>query len=262
MKVKDGILKAFDRVFGGSRAIERALLFALGKYYASRLRLQWHWTEEEERPHFFEHRMGMFQFAFGDARVGPYPYNRGFFSSQIIRDKECLLDIGCGDGFMTRRFYASRCSAVDGLDIEPTAIDTARAQNGAPNVAYHRIDATSEPWPRDRYDVVIWDGALGHFEAEGTRRMLEKIARAIGDTGAFAGSESLGREGSDHLQFFESLDDLRRVLQPHFKYLALREESYPLEAGFVRREAYWRCTQDPGRVAEWNWEAGVTGRGG
>jgi SAM-dependent methyltransferase len=262
MKAKDLALRSFDRFFGASRLIEAALLLVLRKYYASRLRLQWHWKAEEARPHFFEHRIGMFQFAFGDAGAGPYPYTRGFLAAQIIREGECLLDIGCGDGFLTRRFYATRCSAVDGLDIDPTAIDTARAQNDAPNVAYHRIDATSEPWPRERYDVVIWDGALGHFEAARSRVMLEKIARAIGDTGVFAGSESLGREGSDHLQFFDSLDDLRRILKPHFKHVALRAERYPLEGGFVRWEAYWRCTQDPARAAGWNWETGVTGAGG
>jgi SAM-dependent methyltransferase len=249
MKARDLMRSTFDRFLGGNRFVERALLAGLRQYYASRFRLQWQWTEEDERPHFFEHRIGMYGFSFGDTGSGPYPYNRGFFSSQIIRDRECLLDIGCGDGFMTKRFYASRCSAVDGLAIDPSAIRTARAQNSAPTIAYHLIDATVEPWPRDRYDVVIWDGALGHFEAAGTRTMLEKIARAISDTGVFAGSESLGREGSDHLQFFDSLDDLRKILQPHFKHLALRAERYPLEGGFVRREAYWRCTQDSARAA-------------
>ena len=253
MTLRARILRGIDRMLGGSTLIEAALLALLGQYYASRMRLHWYWSGEEGRPHFFEHRIGMFQFAFGNAEVGPYPYYRGFFSSQVIRNGDSLLDIGCGDGFMTKRFFGSRCAAVDGLDIEPSAIETARAQNGSPRIAYHQMDATSATWPRSRYDVVVWDGALGHFAEETTHLMLEKIGAAIGGHGVFAGSESLGREGDDHLQFFESPEDLRRILAPHFKCVALHEEHYRIGAGILRREVYWRCTQDPARAAEWTW---------
>jgi SAM-dependent methyltransferase len=253
MNLGGRILRGIDRMLGGSTLIESVLLALLGQYYASRLRLHWYWPGEDGRPHFFEHRIGMFQFAFGTAEVGPYPYNRGFFGSQVIRNGDVLLDIGCGDGFMTKRFFGSRCAAVDGIDIEPSAIETARAQNSSPRISYHQMDATSATWPRPRYDVVVWDGALGHFAEAITHQMLDKIGAAIGEQGVFAGSESLGREGDDHLQFFESPEDLRRILAPHFKFVALHEEHYRIGAGILRREGYWRCTQDPARAAEWTW---------
>ncbi len=240
---------------GGSRVQERLLLGLLAHYYASRLRYQWKWVTPPEVPHFFEHRIGFFELVFGEPTAGPYPFYRAFFASDVIQAGDHLLDLGCGDGFFTKRFCAPRCAHVDGVDIEPSAIETARAQNSAPNITYHLLDATTATWPRDRYDVIVWDGALGHFSGETTAVMLRKIATAIGSSGIFVGSESLGREGSDHLQFFDSVDDLRRMFAPHFKHVAIRQQQFPILNGtFLRNEAYWRCTQDSRRLEYCDWE--------
>ena len=58
------------------------------------------------------------------------------------------------------------------------------------------------------------------------------------------GSESLGIEGEDHLQFFHSLDELNILFKKHFKHVYLKEITYPLKwaGNFLRREAYWRCS--------------------
>lgn len=58
-----------------------------------------------------------------------------------------MLDIGCGDGLFTKRFFASGAAQVDGIDIEPSAIETARAGKAAPDITYHLLDATSDPFP-------------------------------------------------------------------------------------------------------------------
>lgn len=241
----------FDGLIGGRRLPERVLLGLLGQYYASRFRFQWQWSEEP--PHFYDHRIGFFDLGFGRSASGPYPYSRGFFSSEVIREGDVLLDVGCGDGFFARRFFARRCSHVDAIDVEPSAIATARAANPAPNVAYHLLDATTADFPRPHYDVVVWDGALGHFAPDTTARMLEKIHRAIEGGGICVGSESLGREGSDHLQFFESLEDLHRLFAPLFKHVRLRAVEYKLGDGFLRREAFWRCTDDEARLQDGQW---------
>jgi SAM-dependent methyltransferase len=251
------VLRGLDFTFSGSRIPERVLLGLLGAYYASRFRWQWRWSSAEEAPHFYDHRMGVFDFAYGKSSSGPYPYFRAYHASEVIRDGDCVLDIGCGDGFFTRRFFAARSRQVDGLDVEPSAIAAARSLNGAPNVRYHLLDATSAPWPEARYDVVVWDGALGHFAPATTDAMMERIRATIGEEGIFVGSESLGHEGGDHLQFFESLDDLRRLLERHFPVVALREEHYPIAGGTVgRREAYWRCARKADRLTGSEWDRG------
>ncbi len=229
---------------------ERLLLGALGAHYASRLRREWYWTVEP--PHFFGHRIGAFDLAFGSAKSGPYPWFRAFLAADVIRDGDTLLDIGCGDGFFTARFLAPRCRAVDGIDVDPDAIASARRENAAANVRYVLADAVEEPFPQERYDVIVWDGALGHFAPAATETMLMKIRSALAEDGIFCGSESLGAEGVDHLQFFAGTDDLRDVLSPHFPHVWLREVTYPT-GRHLRHEAFWRASATPIRQDATSW---------
>ena len=236
--------RALESAIGGGRLRERLLLNALRQHYASRFRREWLWTDEP--PHLFDHRIGAFDLAFGSAKSGPYPWFRAFFAAEVIREGDALLDIGSGDGFFTARFLEPRCRTVDGIDVDPAAIESARRANAVPNVTYHLSDAVTAPFPREQYDVIVWDGAIGHFAPETTAELLAKIAAAFAPDGIFCGSESLGAEGIDHLQYFSSLDDLHELLSPHFRQLWLREVGYPT-GGHFRREASWRASTAPAR---------------
>jgi SAM-dependent methyltransferase len=239
-----------ERVVGGGRLRERVLLRALGAHYHSRLRRDWLWTDEP--PHFYNHRAGAFELAFGDAAGGPYSWFRAFFAAELIREGDVVLDLGCGDGFFTARFLAPAAAHVDAIDVDPDAIEAAARENASPRVAYRLADAVADPFPRERYDVVVWDGALGHFSPEATATVLEKVRAALAPDGVFCGSESLGAEGVDHLQFFEGADDLRGLLAPHFPHVRTRELQY--RAGrHERREGYWRATADATRLEAVSW---------
>jgi hypothetical protein len=79
------------------------------------------------------------------------------------------------------------------------------------------------------------------------------VRAALAPDGVFAGSESLGREGHDHLQFSSS-DDLRAVLQRHFARVELGRMEYMTPGGQLRRqEEYWRCAEDPLQLDEVAW---------
>jgi SAM-dependent methyltransferase len=245
------VLPVFERIaFGGERR-ERLLLAALDAHYRSLFRRRWLYPLE--RPHHFDHRIGSFRFAIG--REPPFSWYRGFFAAELVRPGDTLLDLGCGDGFFARRFYAPRCAAVDAVDVDPTAIAHARRRNAAPNVRYVELDAAAAPFPRERYDVVVWDGALAHFSAEATRAMLGRISVALSPGGAFSGSESLGDEGHDHLQAFATLDDLGALLAGTFPHVRVRQLEYEVAGGLVRREAFWRCAVDPERLDAASWRA-------
>jgi SAM-dependent methyltransferase len=241
-----------EQVLGGGRLRERLLLGALGAHYASRLRRQWYWTVEP--PHFFGHRIGAFDLAFGSAKSGPYPWFRAFLAADVIRDGDTLLDIGCGDGFFTARFFAPRCRVVDGLDVDRDAIETARRENAAPKVRYHLRDVGLEDFPESRYDVIVWDGALGHFTPDASKTVLAKIGQALAPDGIFCGSESLGSEGVDHHQFFPDLESVHDSLAGHFPHLWLREVGYAVD-GHFRREAFWRACVTPARHDETLWRS-------
>jgi len=242
-----------DYLIGGGEIREFVLVKLLEQHYNSKFRRQWLWSEEP--PHFFDQRIGFFWFAFGERspNYGPYSFYRGFFSSEIIREGDQLLDIGCGDGFFTKRFLAARCTNIDALDIDPSAIKAAKSYNSAPNITYYLLDAVNQPFPEESYDVVVWDGDIGHFSADTTNYMLQKILQHLSHDGIFIGSESLGIEGSDHLQFFHSLNDLYVIFRPYFSHIELRCETYNI-GGVTRKEAYWRCTNEPKRLQGCHWK--------
>lgn len=240
-------------VFGG--ALRRKLWKRmLGLQLKSQFRRDWIWKRIP--PHFTDYDINMFNFAFGATGRGAYNFFNGFFVTELLSQGDRLLDIGCGDGFFARRFYSPICSLIDAVDIEPTAIAAAKSRNMATNIRYQLLDATSCPFPEENYNVIVWDGAIGHFSPDTTASMLEKIASCLDENGVFCGSESLGHEeGHDHLQFFETIDDLRRLLSPYFKYVHVREIVYPMPFNpkLTRREVFWRCAHNSSRLDLASW---------
>jgi SAM-dependent methyltransferase len=205
-------------------------------------------------PHFFDHRGEFLEFALGERPLNPAVFSRAFFSSELVHPGDRILDIGCGAGFFSMRFFAAVAGHIDAIDIEPTAVAAGRRWNAAPNVSYWQLDAVNDPFPSDGYDMIVWDGAIGHFPREVTQQVLAKVAKALEPEGTFVGSESLGCEGHDHLQFFDGLAELRNVLAPHFRHVRLRERSFLINEGrFNRREGYWRCSNSEARLAVTDW---------
>lgn len=241
----------FERLIYLNGLSEHLAIKWLQRVYLGKFRLDW--VLSKAPPHFYSHRMGMAQFTFGEAVLGPYTYFRGFFACQVIRDGDKLLDIGCGDGFFTKRFFSAKCSHVDGIDIEPSAIHCAERENGAENIRYHLLDAVGSDFPRRKYDVVVWDGAIGHFPPDALEIMLQKILDAVSPDGIFVGSESLGDEGADHLTRFYALDDFGKLFSRYFKYVEVSSQDYRLAGDFLRHEAYWRCANQPDRLQRLTW---------
>lgn len=231
---------------------EIILVNCLLHIYRGKFKMQW--LVGNRIPHFEDQRIDISFFAFGKEVIGPYSFGRGFFSSEIIKQGDYLLDIGCGDGFFTRRFFAERCAHIDGVDLEPSAIHAAKRYNSAPNIKFHILDAVTQPFPENKYNVIVWDGAIGHFPPDVLGKVLQKIHDALSDDSIFVGSESLGKEGSDHFQYFNSLDDLGALFTPYFKYVEMRTVDYKIIHGnFIRQEGYWRCSNDPGRLSRVRW---------
>jgi SAM-dependent methyltransferase len=243
-----------ESLLGGGGLREYVLIKLLEQHYSSKFRRQWKLSDEE--PHFYSHRIGFFDFAFGNHSMGPYAYYRAFFSSEVLREGDRLLDIGCGDGFFTKRFLSEKCHHIDAIDIEPTAIGEALSLNNAPNITYYVLDAVTQPFPSESYEVIVWDGAMGHFSADTTDHILKKICNHLTPEGIFVGSESLGTEGSDHLQFFYSLGDLYSLFKRYFKHVEMRSMKYKLgrNVGLVREEAYWRCSNGSERLESSHWK--------
>jgi SAM-dependent methyltransferase len=240
----------FERAIWGGERRERLLLTLLRRHYESVFRRQW--VLPVDKPHYFDHRIGSFAFATGISHG--YGYYRGYFAAEMIRDGDVLLDVGCGDGFFARRFFAPKCKHVDAIDVDRTAIAHSSRLNDAPNICYAVLDAAKEPFPLERYDVIVLDGALGHFPPGRVGHLLTKIRQALSEHGVFVGSEGLGRAGHDHLQYFETLLDLAGILREHFEHVYLRSIDYLIPSGEIRREAFWRCARLPDRLEGSSWK--------
>jgi len=251
--IKRWILLQREFLLWGGNYREKLLLFFLSGYYRSSLLRDW--GLRKEQPHFYSQRAGFFLAGFGSRNEnGLLPFLRGYYNMEILRPSDRVLDIGCGDGFFTRVFFAPCCTSIDALDIEKSAIATANRYYADSKIRFLEANAVTTPFPQQDYDVIIWDGALGHFDKASSDTMLGKIVASLKPDGLFTGSESIGTEGHDHLQFFHSLDDLIVVLRAHFKHVAVRSHRYPIAGGYMRTEAYWRCSQEKNRLQDVTWK--------
>ena len=237
------LMRFLERLVWGGRLRRSITKKLLSAQYQSKFRRVWLWADDPR--HFSDNEN--YEAVFENPNNAAYLFYRGLLTTEILKSNDKLLDIGCGDGFYNYRFYSHKCKVIDAIDIEVSAITYAKSHNHAKNINYVLQDAVNLPFPSKKYNVIAWDGAIGHFPAEVTEFMLAKIIEALEDDGVFTGSESLGHEeGHDHLQFFETIYDFGNLFKKHFKYVTIRETNYPIpipgQPDFMRREAYWRCS--------------------
>ena len=191
-------------------------------YLRSLFRRRFIWQVWGE-PHFTDVRGLLHSVYRGEAGEDIYSLTRAFSVMEIVREGDVCLDIGCGDGGLTKRFLAPKAKHIDAVDIEQSAISSALCLNPSPNISYYVLDIINDEWPSKNYDLIVLDGALGHLSNEDSLRLLSRISAAILHDGVFCGSESLGNiEGHDHLQFFLGEEELRSLLTKHFNEVALR----------------------------------------
>jgi SAM-dependent methyltransferase len=243
------------RLAGQGLVRERFLVGALQRHFHAKHRLDWELSAEA--PHFFDFRGGVFALAFDVRPPSSHTLDRAAVARDVIADRDRVLDIGCGDGFFTRRFYCDRAFHIDAIDIEPSAIAHAVRYHSDPKIVYATADAVHQPFPMERYEVIVWNGALGHFSTADTATMLRKIRTALGPAGIFVGSESLGTEGHDHHQFFADEVAVQALFRPYFRYVSTRVATYTIGArrDFKRREVFWRCADERAPLLRdaWHW---------
>lgn len=87
-------------------------------------------------------------------------YRRFFLNN--INSGDRILDVGCGNGFLT--WHLSRkAKQVVGIDVSARNIEVARRKYRADNIEYRVADATRD-LPGERFDVVVLSSVLEHIE--------------------------------------------------------------------------------------------------
>jgi SAM-dependent methyltransferase len=243
------------RVAGRGVRREKLLVDLLDSHFQLRHRLDWELSKEA--PHFYDFRSGIFELGFSDAPPSSHTLDRAAMARDSFAEGDRVLDIGCGDGFFTRRFYADRAGRIDAVDVEDSAIAHARRYHTHPKINYFKCNAVTEPFPSDAYDAVIWNGAIGHFSTADTAVVLQKVHACLAPSGVFAGSESLGIEGHDHFQFFNDEAAVQALFKPYFRYVATRTVNYTIgrQRDFTRQEVFWRGSNSRESLMRdaWSW---------
>lgn len=166
---------------------------------------------------------------------------RGFYTRQVVRPGARVLTIGCGDGFNDYLFLSRIAGSVDAVDIQRSAIASAKSAHRAATLHYHTLDVTREAFPKDSYDVVVMDGCIAHFAAEAMDPLLGRIAAALTDDGFYVGSEvmeSPNKLTHDHLQAFPSTEYMKAFLERWFPIVTVwRDDTLRFP------QVFWRCAK-------------------
>jgi SAM-dependent methyltransferase len=84
-------------------------------------------------------------------------FNDRLLEAAAVGARDRVLDIGCGNGQVTR-LAARRARRATGVDLSGPMLARARAcadEEGVPNVTFERGDAQVHPFPDGAYDVAI-----------------------------------------------------------------------------------------------------------
>jgi ubiquinone/menaquinone biosynthesis C-methylase UbiE len=231
-----GVIEA--TLFGTRLRLATARAF-MRQFYNSSYRRKWLWQNYGE-PHFTDHDYTFFRLYDASLGQGVYSLVRAMNAAEHVTEGALVLDIGCGDGGFTRRFLAPKAGHVDAIDIEHSAISVAQKSGADLNITFRVLDAVKDPLPAPRYDLISMDGVIGHITLPDSETLLGKIARSLAPGGVFCGSESLGHEGHDHLQFFTNQTKLAELLQRHFRIVNIRTITYTV-GSLTRHECIWSC---------------------
>jgi len=87
-----------------------------------------------------------------------------------------VLDIGCGTGIHLKLYQKKNCN-IFGIDLSPAMLKVARKQLGS-NADLQLCDATSTPFPNNKFDLIISSTAL-HEMAESVRNDVLNEAKRI-----------------------------------------------------------------------------------
>jgi 2-polyprenyl-6-hydroxyphenyl methylase/3-demethylubiquinone-9 3-methyltransferase len=93
-----------------------------------------------------------------------------------------LLDVGCGAGFLSNAL-AQEGIAVEGLDLSPESLATARRHDATQSVHYQSADAYELPFANGVFDAVTAMDFLEHVEDPA--RVISEIARVLKPGGLF-----------------------------------------------------------------------------
>lgn len=202
--------------------------------YTHRVQYFVEWTGFED-PEYFDHYIDAY-YLWPSTRSS-LPWERGVFSAYAIQsningpEKPRVLELCCGDGFMTKYFYSLHAADITAVDFDSNAIEIAKKRNMAHNIDFKVCDIRNS-LPIGKFNNIVWDAAIEHFTESEIDSIMCNIRESLTTAGVLSGYTVLEKEsGEKHLHQheyeFKSKDDLARFFSPHFTSVQILETQYP-----------------------------------
>jgi 2-polyprenyl-3-methyl-5-hydroxy-6-metoxy-1,4-benzoquinol methylase len=104
----------------------------------------------------------------------------GLVLGALPRGCRRVLDVGCGEGMLTRRLHG-RAEQVTGIDVDEPSIGLARRQASARSgIEYVVGDVLAHPFEPASYDAVVSVAALHHMDARSALECMGQLLRPGG----------------------------------------------------------------------------------
>jgi SAM-dependent methyltransferase len=114
----------------------------------------------------------------------------------VPKDAKRALDVGCGDGSLTRALAARGITTL-GIDASPRMIALARARaDGMPLLEYRIGDLLIDPPPPASFDLVVSIAMAHHAPLE---RVVKALVAAVAPGGTLLIQDVTTRRGIQHL---------------------------------------------------------------
>ena len=124
-----------------------------------------------------------------------------------------ILDLGCGNGSMSKYFIENGASYVLALDISQNMIDEAKEKNNDKNISYQVLGMEEISSIKDKFDIIFVDppyaSGLEQAVLENLSNLLDEDGVAIYETDKPFSGETFDlrivdqrRYGKAHLTFF------------------------------------------------------------
>jgi len=104
------------------------------------------------------------------------------FAKKYIKKGDAVLDIGCGDGFLTNAL-SSACENVMGIDTSLTGISFSRSIIGNVKVYLACGSASNLPFKGNAFDVITLFEVIEHIPVTSLKDVIKEIKRVLKEEG-------------------------------------------------------------------------------
>jgi 2-polyprenyl-3-methyl-5-hydroxy-6-metoxy-1,4-benzoquinol methylase len=148
--------------------------------------------------------------------------------SRLPRFPSVVLDVGCGEGYLSDRLQRQGAQVVAGIDLSEVAIQRARARY--PRIAFHQSSITDIPWESlqlgRKLDLVVLGEVLYYLTESEQRDCVARIFERIEDGAHVLASVNIGPKPyftaeslSELFSAFECLETRSIYLRTYHRYV-------------------------------------------